>query len=223
MDQIVVGIRNEATRQKLWVEDDMGLEKALKICRAAELAEKQMKLINEAPIEASTSSSNVNKVNKKDDDKFDCQRCGTTHGKKQCPAFNKKCDSCGRLGHFSKCCGSKSGSSDKKANNGNKKKSRKVNMIEDSSDEEKNSDSDKFSYNVSTVRCTESQNLFSVKNDKWSEILKIGNDKLKVNLDTGAECSVISRKKASDLKLKVISSVTKRLTTYNNNTPTTIS
>lgn len=41
-DQIVLGIHSEKTRQKLWVEDELTLEKAIRICKAAEDAEKQM-------------------------------------------------------------------------------------------------------------------------------------------------------------------------------------
>jgi hypothetical protein len=36
--------------------------------------------------------------------KFLCNRCGTEHLPKSCPAFNKKCNECSRLGHFAKCC-----------------------------------------------------------------------------------------------------------------------
>lgn len=95
MDQIVVGIRADQTRQKLWVEDALDLDKAKKICRAAERAEKQ---INELQAEhASTSASAVNKI-KNSNDKFQCKRCGNEHGLKECPAFGKHCSNCDRVG-----------------------------------------------------------------------------------------------------------------------------
>lgn len=42
MDQIVLGIHSDNTRQKLWVEEELTLEKAKRICRAAERAGKQI-------------------------------------------------------------------------------------------------------------------------------------------------------------------------------------
>lgn len=215
MDQIVVGIRNENTRQKMWVEDDMELPKAIKICRAAERAEKQMRSLGDQSVSAEPSSS-VNKVNKKDDT-FDCNRCGSHHGKKQCTAFNKECESCGRKGHFAKMCRSKNKSSDKKSKYKDKnRKSGKVNKLAETSDDESNtSDIDsEYDYNVSMVKCSDTKKVFSVKQDKWTEVLQIGDNKLKVELDTGAQCNVISRKTASELGLKVKSSSTKRLSSY---------
>ena len=34
----------------------------------------------------------------------DCGNCGTTHPRRQCPAYNKSCRSCSRKGHFSHMC-----------------------------------------------------------------------------------------------------------------------
>lgn len=65
MDQIVVGVYSDATRQKLWTEDDLNLEKARKICRAAERASKQ---INE--LQASGVDLNVNAF--RSSKTFDC-------------------------------------------------------------------------------------------------------------------------------------------------------
>lgn len=42
MDQIVVGLNSDATRQKLWTEDELDLDKTKKICRAAERANREM-------------------------------------------------------------------------------------------------------------------------------------------------------------------------------------
>lgn len=100
MDQIVVGISSDQTRQKLWVEDALDLEKAKKICRAAERAEKQ---INELQAANASTVSAVNKINKKDDT-FLCKRCGKDHGQKMFPAYGKNCAKCDRRGHFEEMC-----------------------------------------------------------------------------------------------------------------------
>lgn len=92
MDQIVVGVYSDTTRQKLWTEDDLTLEKTKKICRAAERAAKEM---NE--LQASGLEQNVNAM--KSSENFDCKRCGSTHGSRQCPAFGKECKNCKHVGH----------------------------------------------------------------------------------------------------------------------------
>ena len=42
--------------------------------------------------------------------KTDCNKCGCSHGKRDCPAFGKECHNCGRKNHFSKMCRSSKGS-----------------------------------------------------------------------------------------------------------------
>jgi hypothetical protein len=33
-----------------------------------------------------------------------CSRCGTSHPPRTCPAYGRKCNRCGKTGHFEKCC-----------------------------------------------------------------------------------------------------------------------
>lgn len=51
---------------------------------------------------------------------------------------------------------------------------------------------------------------------KWSASLKIGEKYLKVKLDTGAECNVLSKQEAERLALSIEGSSTKRIVTYSN-------
>lgn len=44
---------------------------------------------------------------KSEDDKCVCKRCGTRHGRKSCPAFDKECIKCKKKGHFARCCRTK--------------------------------------------------------------------------------------------------------------------
>ena len=44
----------------------------------------------------------------KDTSKIDCRFCGHNHKKRDCPAFGKECNKCGRKNHFSKMCKSES-------------------------------------------------------------------------------------------------------------------
>lgn len=103
MDQILVGIHSDETRQRLMTEEEMDLEKAKRICRAAERATKQIHELqnSELPLNASVN------VIKKNDKTFNCKRCGNIHGPKSCPAFQKQCEKCKNKGHFAKMCKSK--------------------------------------------------------------------------------------------------------------------
>ena len=47
-----------------------------------------------------------------------CQNCGYVHGERQCPAFRRYCNACGRAGHFSKMCRNKNVQFAEQADNG---------------------------------------------------------------------------------------------------------
>lgn len=211
MDQIVVGVFSDTTRQKLWTEDDLNLEKAKKICRAAERATKQISELQSSSVDQTVSALKESKM-------FKCKRCGTTHGPRQCPAFGKACSNCKRLGHFaSKCNAKKTGQSaehnDKKSTDKSTKKNKnekKVNAIDDDS-----SDSEDEEYQISVISDSAKVNAIS-EGEKWSASLKVGENSLKVKLDTGAECNVLSKREANRLALGIEKSSTKRIVTYNN-------
>lgn len=227
IDQIVVGIRSDRTRQKLWVEDSLDFEKSKKICRADENAEKQ---INEIHADATSA---VNAISAKSNKEFDCSRCGQRHGRRECPAYGRKCKKCHGLHHFSSMCKSNGDDDDDveekkqtkgkaKANDKYKKKiqsKKKVNAVakdESSDDEDSESDSSEYEYNVSSIRVNA---IFDEKcEDKWSEILAVGEQSLKVKLDTGAECNVISLKQANLLGAEIHKSATKRIVAFNDDT-----
>ena len=43
----------------------------------------------------------------------DCDKCGCSHGRSDCPAFGKECHKCGGKNHFIKMCRSNKGSNNK--------------------------------------------------------------------------------------------------------------
>lgn len=202
-DQIVLGLKSEETRQKLWIEDELSIEKAIKICRTAERANKQISELND--------EYKVNKINKQ----FKCKRCGLTHGPRRCPAFNKECKKCGRRGHFESMCRSikkepqqieqKSDKNRYKKN----KKTRKVNALDSGDNTYSESDTDEFSF-VGAIQKAKTDK------DKWSATVRVGQNELTLTLDTGAQCNVLSRKQAVKLGAVIKTSSTKRLVAYNN-------
>lgn len=125
-DKIVFTVTGKLQELLLRV-DGLTLEKAVKICRAYEQSNKQVKEFRDNP-NLSNSATKVNKVTrrptpkapgsqkstsgngstKKDKErvKIDCQYCGYEHerNKEKCPAWGKTCDKCKGRNHFrSKC------------------------------------------------------------------------------------------------------------------------
>lgn len=216
MDQIVVGLKADTTRQKLWTEDELDLTKTLKICRAAERASKEINEINNF----GQTSAAVNMVKK--EKMFNCKWCDTVHGPRACPAFGKKCRKCNKKGHFESCCPEGKNKSEKKSGEKaqnkkkkSKKKSKKVHAVDDSSDSESSESDDEFDYTVSSIALKDYK-VNAVNENNWSETLKVSNGSFAVKLDTGAQCNVLSKKIADKLKLKINKSRTKRIIAYNN-------
>ena len=102
-DRIVCGIQSDAVRARLLRETDLGLSKAIDICRANECTMAQMKMLHEerpvAAVGASarpTAKTNYKKKSYKEEQgKFhwkqnrsgSCPKCGTSHDPKKCPAY----------------------------------------------------------------------------------------------------------------------------------------
>lgn len=147
MDQVVLGVFSDSTRQKLWTEDELTLEKAVKICRAAERAEKQ---IHELQSDSSSLTVNALSLTNKS---YDCKRCGRNHLPRSCPAFNKICKACGRKGHFRACCFGSNNSKEKKSQSYQRKTSKKINtMKKENSDTEEDTDDE---YEINGIKLDE--------------------------------------------------------------------
>lgn len=195
-DKIIIGVYSDKLRENLISESENNLEKVVSLCRASEVTSRQMATMQS--LESKVDSMKINKSTKhasenKNDEPFDCKRCGTNHKRRNCPAFGKKCGKCGRFGHFNKQCRTKTNLPDSKNEN--------VNQVND----EANESSDEF-FIDSIVDQT--------REKSWSEIIKVEGHEIKFKLDTGAECNVLPVKYTDHLKNEIIKSTTKRLITY---------
>lgn len=127
-DQLVLGLRDARVRERILREMDPDLQKVIDIIRANEMAETQSKEINsnsndeeahhlkkgskrrervQVQPNHSRWKKNENKVQpEKRDLHVKCKFCARQHErrKEKCPAWQKKCNSCGQMNHFSKCC-----------------------------------------------------------------------------------------------------------------------
>ncbi|XP_064629251.1 uncharacterized protein K02A2.6-like [Lineus longissimus] len=130
-DRIVIGNRDQNTRRKLLQERKLSLKKSIDICKSAELAQTQLKVIG------SSGTEDVKKVSSRFKSKpksrggdtpmpkkyehsasnhhtsnwlIDCRFCGRKHAKdrQECPANGQKCHKCGGLNHFKSKCRSRS-------------------------------------------------------------------------------------------------------------------
>lgn len=118
-DRIVIGIMDKDVSHKLQLEADLTLERAIQLARQSEQVKQQS---------AERVETTVNEVRQKQynstkrsydkprqgqgqrysDNKLNCQRCNRMHDKKEnCPARNKRCRKCNKIGHFEAVCKSK--------------------------------------------------------------------------------------------------------------------
>ena len=114
-DQLVVGILDKQTSEKLQLKDDLKLADAIEICRSAELVKSQMRSQAEC-VEAVRAKKPFQKFQKPNsqqkrpppkpqDQENKCPNCAFVHRQKGvCPAKGKKCSFCGKVGHFQKAC-----------------------------------------------------------------------------------------------------------------------
>lgn len=91
-DKIIIGMKNDTVREKLLSEADLTLVRAIQVCRASELASKQLKEFQkyEEPSVNAFKKHTGSKNKSAKNENFDCKRCGKKHGPKECPAFQKK-------------------------------------------------------------------------------------------------------------------------------------
>ena len=118
-DRIVLGIRDDKMRETLLRFNDLTLQKAVDLIKAAEQTEHQVKLMGASSTvnalnqgrsknnKLSTPSRASNNKPQKQTSRGNCGRCGKTHAKQKCPAFGQKCHRCGNMNHYQALCRSK--------------------------------------------------------------------------------------------------------------------
>ncbi|CAH1109419.1 unnamed protein product [Psylliodes chrysocephalus] len=215
-DKIIIGIRNENLREKLLSMDEPSLAQTLTLCRNSEIRSKQMETLKNENIINVNAIKNYKKCQTSpstSSETFECRRCDTTHGRKQCPAFGKRCRICNNIGHFTKCCRKRQKSEQIK--HGRKRETRtRVNVIDTDSEisdftrssSQDTSDED-FFVNV-ILKCSEIRATKTKKED-FIETIKIGRQLINIIFDTGAECNVISEKLIRDPSKNIKTSGTK--------------
>ena len=122
-DRIVCGVKDNTVRELLLRETKLTLDKSLEICRASEMATKEMNKLIRENVAESISVDLVSKRSRKpyksqaspslnaDSDNHrnygrKCKFCGNSHKFKKvhCPAWGKTCSRCDKDNHFAICC-----------------------------------------------------------------------------------------------------------------------
>lgn len=172
-DRLVLGVRDEKGRERLLRVNDLTLSKAIDICKAAEQTSQQLKLIASGTEESvgavrtqqrNEPPQNTRRPRDPPIQRPECRFCGYQHGNRQCPAKGQTCHKCGQKNNFQSRC---------RATNP------KVNTVEEVPEEV---------FCISKVG-SRSRALITM------EVGMQGNQsQVTFQLDTGAECNLISLK-----------------------------
>ena len=178
-DRIVVGLRDTSLSERMQLDADLTLEKAVNMARQSEVIKRQqtdlrgggrmdidavMKGRRQKPFTPKTPQHPKHSSSAKpqpSSDRQTCYRCGKSpgHAKAQCPAKDVTCHTCGKRGHYSKVC----------------KSTKTVHVVE--------------------TECSDDTPLFlgsvDAGLDPWYADLTIRNHKVRFKIDTGADVSVI--------------------------------
>ncbi|GFS50337.1 retrovirus-related Pol polyprotein from transposon 297 [Trichonephila clavipes] len=93
---IVLGIKDSGLQERLLRENNLNMEKAIEIVRAAEASREQVR-----NMKYDTATINFVKENQnKPKTQYNCKKCGRKHKPRECPAFGKICAKCKKKNHF---------------------------------------------------------------------------------------------------------------------------
>ena len=119
-DRIVCGVKDTKTREKLLQEENLTLEKCVNICQVNEISATHVKAL-QTELDLAQRTHEINRVTSKakygskpatrrktatrhseTGAKSVCDFCTYEHYTNRCPAEFEKCNSCHKVGHFSK-------------------------------------------------------------------------------------------------------------------------
>lgn len=184
-DRVILGIKDEALKERLLRIPDLNLVTAVNQCRAAEVSKNQLRGLHEnVAVDSITGhknkkcNKNAGNVKNKDNGNlvnkncYQCFKCGTTHSRGNCPAFGKTCNKCKKLNHYAVGC--------RYRNNTNKEPvNKKVNEMNESN----KTDGSETENEIFEIKLDE-VSTDNIKNE-WFETVKINKTKIGFKIDTG--------------------------------------
>ena len=140
-DRLVCGVQDEKIQRRLLAETELPFTKALQLATAMELADK-----NAADLRGTVPYATVNKTTTSSGHRSSygkgpprtpstkkCDRCrrpDSPHPMSECPAIRMECYVCGKRGHISRACRTKSSNNQKKPNRQQKGRKQNAYQIE---------------------------------------------------------------------------------------------
>ena len=183
-DRIVCGVRNDVVRERLLRDSELTLDIAASMCRAAELSEEQAghlhhgEFKNVHAVKQQYRKSERQYKNKPSENQI-CTKCSHRHDKRKCPAYGKECYKCKGVNHFAACCKNKSKNVYRK----------QVNTVASAVTD---SDSDEPHSQSLFVGVVDRHDKGRQERKEMSMTMNIGEQRVKIKLDTGAQCNVMS-------------------------------
>lgn len=191
-DRLVIGISDTEVSEKLQLQPELSLEKAIQIARQSEQIKQQnVSLHADCAVDAMRQrrwqSNGINgakdrwqwqKRNDTGESKqFACSRCNGQHGNtRPCPAKNKKCRKCNKLGHFEAVCQSKT--------------LKEVSMTSDSIDLQY---SENAFFVGAVMEATPDVIEQPDSENEWLVELDVNGSTVEFKIDTGADITVMSQ------------------------------
>ena len=196
-DRIVCGIFSDRVRKQLLKERDLNLNRAIHICQVNELSEKHNRELSQAE---SSKCEEVNSLKCKKPVKkhiSNCRNCGRDHvaNKSACPAFGKQCHACKKLNHFKSVCRSFTKNQHKEKTRSGKQFSKFNKSVNELATDQHESDDDDMFF-------IESIDADPSRKEEIHCTATVNNCDVKLKLDTGAKCNVLTFNLFKELRKK---------------------
>ena len=178
LQALLLGSNDEQVTQKLFEDDDLKVDQAIKKCKVAEASKNDLKTIRadaEESVHALRRRGRPNKPYKGKQNadvlhnkpKGKCGNCGQSHPPKRCSAYGKQCHGCNKFDHFKMFC-------------------RSARQVHQLAEEESGSGSDESLLCLQVIRSN--RKLMSTIQTRYKD----KQVKILYQLDTGASCNVLN-------------------------------